>query len=152
MLPDNIVIRGFEPGDQAQARELILSGLQEHWGFRDPSKNLDLRDIASSYADGIFVVACDGPRIVGTGALKPADGRVVEVVRMSVAADVRRRGIGGMILRFLLDQARRRNMKRVVLETTETWEEVIRFYQEHRFRVTHHHGGDVYFALDLAEI
>jgi GNAT superfamily N-acetyltransferase len=128
---------------------LILSGLEEHWGFRDPSKNPDLNDIASSYRDGTFAVVCDGPRIVGTGALKPRSATVVEVLRMSVASDLRRRGIGGMILGFLVDQAMRESRQRVILETTETWADVIRFYQKHGFRITHFEAGDVYFALDL---
>ena len=145
------MIRDFEPRDQSQAQELILSGLQEHWGFRDPSKNPDLWDIAASYTGATFVVACEGSRVVGTGALKRRTDTVGEVVRMSVARDMRRRGIGGLILRSLLDQAKRANMERVILETTATWEEVVRFYQEHGFRVTHHEAGDVYFALDLAD-
>jgi GNAT superfamily N-acetyltransferase len=111
-----------------------------------------LRDIACSYADGVFIEACAGSRIVGTGALKRRSPAVAEVLRVSVAADMRRKGIGGMILRFLLDQAKRANVERVILETTETWTDVIRFYQGHGFHVTHHQAGDVYFALDFRQI
>jgi ribosomal protein S18 acetylase RimI-like enzyme len=64
---------------------------------------------------------------------------------------MRRQGIGRMILSFLLDQAKRMHMERVILETTETWAEVIRFYQDQGFRVTHHEAGDVHFALDLKQ-
>ena len=151
MLTDDITIRNFEPRDQSQAQELILSGLQEHWGFRDPSKNPDLRDIGRSFRDGAFLVACEGARIVGTGALKPRTATVAEIVRMSVAVDRRRRGIGGMILHSLVDRARRARVEQIVLETTETWSDVIRFYLTHGFRITHHEAGDVYFALDLTD-
>ncbi len=37
---------------------------------------------------------------------------------MPVASDMRRRGIGGLILQFLLDQATRENRQQVILETT----------------------------------
>jgi hypothetical protein len=69
------VIRDFERRDQSEAQDLILAGLQQHWGFRDPSRNHDLRDIACSYADGVFIEACAGSRIVGTGALKTTQRR-----------------------------------------------------------------------------
>jgi hypothetical protein len=39
--------------------------------------------------------------------------------------------------------------QQVILETTETWSDVIRFYQRHGFHVTQFEVGDVYFALDL---
>jgi GNAT superfamily N-acetyltransferase len=52
--------------------------------------------------------------IVGTGALKLRSGvsGVAEVVRMSVAVDKRRKGIGRMILRELLGTAERLVCKR----------------------------------------
>jgi GNAT superfamily N-acetyltransferase len=146
---DSIVIRHFEPSDQEQAREVILSGLQEHWGFRDSSKNPDLANISRNYADATFLVACEGFRIVGTGALKPREDGVAEVLRMSVSADMRRKGIGRMILRRLLEHAGRAGVRRVILETTETWSDVIRFYLARGFEITHREAGDVYFALDL---
>lgn len=68
---ESVVIRRFVPADQTQARELILSGLEERWDKRDDSKNPDLVNIGRSYAAAVFLVACDGERIVGTGALVP---------------------------------------------------------------------------------
>jgi hypothetical protein len=39
----------------------------------------------------------------------------------------------------------------IVLETTETWHEVIAFYQRSGFEITHYKGGDVYFELVLGD-
>lgn len=144
-----IIIRPFRPSDQPMAQEVILSGLQDHWGVRDPSKNTDLRDIAASYAKAIFLVACDGDRIVGTGALIPRHDGAAEIVRMSVAASYRRKGIGRRILDELLRHAEDLGVGTVVLETTQTWDEVIQFYLAHGFTITHYEGGDAYFALTL---
>jgi predicted N-acetyltransferase YhbS len=146
-----IVLRTIERSDQAEARELILAGLEEHWGFRDQSKNPDLADICGSYAGATFLVACDGERIVGTGALKPVAGAngVAEIVRMSVAAGRRRQGIGRLILRELIQTARNSGVKRVVLETTETWHEVVRFYLAQGFTITHYERGEVHFAFEI---
>ena len=101
-----LTIRPFQPEDQAAVKSLILAGLRERWKILDPSKNPDLDDIASSYADGWFRVAVIGGEIVGTGALIPRGEGILEIRRMSVARGLRRRGIGGEILRRLIEDAR----------------------------------------------
>lgn len=142
-------IRPFHPEDQTEARALILEGLKEHWGEIDPLRNPDLDDIASSYAGGFFRVAVRGSRIVATGALLPRGNGAAEIVRMSVARGERRQGIGSAVLRQLLDEARAAGCRRIILETTSTWDEAIAFYQKRGFQPTHIRGGDTYFALDL---
>jgi stearoyl-CoA 9-desaturase NADPH oxidoreductase len=46
-----ILLRPIEPSDQAEARELILAGLEQHWGFRDASKNPDLDEICTDWRE-----------------------------------------------------------------------------------------------------
>jgi GNAT superfamily N-acetyltransferase len=145
----DVIILPFQPEDQAEVKELILAGLAEHWGRIDPSKNPDLNDIHSSYANATFLVGWMGSRIVGTGALVPRGEDTAEIVRMSVTADMRRKGIASQILRRLCEQARLDGRRRIVLETTETWDGVIEFYKQFGFQVTHHTGGDVYFRMQL---
>jgi len=142
-------LRPFRPADQCAAKALILAGLLEHWGTLDPTLNPDLDDIATSYKDATFLVACDGSRIVGTGVLKPRETDAGEIVRMSVAGDMRRRGLGRRILDALIADARDRGYARIILETTQTWAGAIAFYQNAGFEITHHQDGDVYFVMDL---
>jgi putative acetyltransferase len=149
--PLEITLRPFQPADQAPVKDLILAGLAEHWGWLDPTKNLDLDDIAASYAGGVFLVARHQGQIIGTGALAPRSNDTGEVVRMSVAANWRRQGIGRRILQDLVDGARQSGYRRIILETTETWQEVIAFYLRFGFRITHYQAGDVYFELALVE-
>jgi putative acetyltransferase len=127
----------------------VLAGLADHWGKLDPSKNPDLNDIGSTYAHATFLVAWLQGKIVGTGALVPRSEEVVEIVRMSVARDVRRQGIGRLILQQLIVHAQAGGYRQVILETTSTWLEVVAFYERCGFRITHHRDGDTYFALDL---
>ncbi len=148
--PTGIRIEPLRLEDQPAARALILSGLAERWGWLDESKNPDLNDIAVTYADGVFLIARRGDEVVGTGAFRPLDGDTVEVVRMSVRKDLRRRGIGRAILTALCHQALRRGYRKVILETTATWHDAIAFYQAFGFRITYQKDGDVYFALDLS--
>jgi putative acetyltransferase len=152
-----IDVRPFRPEDQDAVKALILAGLEEHWGSLDQSMNRDLDDIAQTYDHGLFLVACHGERIVGTGAIVPlspagahhACPPTAQVVRMSVAVEVRRHGIGRRILHELCDRARALGVRRLVLETTSTWHEVIAFYESFGFRVTHTEGGDTYFQMQL---
>ena len=116
-----IIMRPFQPADQQEVRALVLAGLAEHWGVLDPHKNPDLEDIGRSYADGVFLVALTAGRIVACGALvfRPnLPGDTAEIVRMSVAAGMRRTGIGRLVLDSLCAEARRRGIRRLVLETT----------------------------------
>ena len=64
---------------------------------------------------------------------------------MSVAAPLRRRGIGRRILSALCAEAKARGFRRVILETTQTWDAVIAFYQSFGFHITHYQDGDAWF-------
>jgi ribosomal protein S18 acetylase RimI-like enzyme len=144
-----INILPFQPENQAEVKSLVLNGLTEHWGTLDPSKNPDLDDIGLTYANAVFLVAWQNNKIVGTGALVPKSSDTAEIVRMSVAANMRRNGIGEKILQKLCEHAKSNGYKRLVLETTDSWHEVIEFYKKFGFQITHYLDGDVYFALDL---
>jgi ribosomal protein S18 acetylase RimI-like enzyme len=144
-----ITLHPFQPADQAEVKALVLAGLVEHWGVLDTSKNPDLDDIAASYAGATFLVARQNGRIIGTGALVPRQEGTAEVVRMSVAAECRRKGVGRTLLQTLVDHAQNSGIQRVILETTDTWQEVIAFYLSFGFHITHYQDGDVYFELML---
>lgn len=146
---DRVVIRPFQLSDQAAAKKLILAGLVEHWGFLDPTKNPDLEDIQRSYAGCTILVACVGRSLAGTGILIPRRADTGEIVRMSVAREFRRCGIGTRILNALLQEARKRGLNKIVLETTATWQDVIEFYLSNGFRITHFHADDVYFMKEI---
>ena len=144
-----LTILPFQPESQVAVKALILSGLKEHWGFLDESKNPDLDNIARSYANATFLVAWLDDEIVGTGAFVPRSEKQVEIVRMSVKKELRRQGIGQQILSELCKRASQNGYKEAILETTETWQDVINFYLNYGFEITHYEGGDVYFKLKL---
>jgi ribosomal protein S18 acetylase RimI-like enzyme len=143
-------IRPFQAKDQHAAKRLILAGLVEHWGWLDESKNPDLDDIAASYRDGLFLVGLAEGRLVATGALKPAPENSVEIVRMSVATDCRRRGYGRDLLNALIRAAKEQGAAQVVCETTSTWTETIRFYEQYGFQRSHEKEGETFFVLKVA--
>ena len=144
-----VVIRPFRPQDQAAAKDLILAGLEAHWGFLDPTKNPDLDDIASTYAEATFLLAWQGDEVVGTGALAPEEKGTGRIVRMSVVAHLRRRGIGRLLLERLCEHACAAGYRKLVAETTSTWDDAIAFYERHGFRRVGSWDGDTHFVLSL---
>ncbi|HNT75804.1 MAG TPA: GNAT family N-acetyltransferase [Anaerolineae bacterium] len=143
-----LTLRPFCPADQDAVKALILAGLVEHWGFLDPTLNPDLNDIAASYADAVFLTAWLDAELVGAGALIHEAEGVARIVRMSVAREKRRIGIGQAILRQLCKYARSAGYRQIVLETTSTWEDVIAFYERFGFRRIGAWDGDTHFVLD----
>ena len=144
-----IEIRPFQPENQEDAKNLILAGLGEHWGFIDLTKNPDLDNITATYKDDTFLAVWKDRELIGTGALIQRTNEIAEIVRMSVRRDFRRQGIGRRLLEGLIGKARTLGCHQIILETTETWKDVIAFYLGFGFRITHFQDGDVYFILNL---
>ena len=115
----------------------------------DPGRNPDLEEIGTAYAQAVFLVAVQQGRVIGTGALIPTADASAEIVRMSVAADMRRKGVASALLQALCARARTLGVRQLVLETTETWQDAIAFYEHAGFKETHHSNGDIYFRLEL---
>ena len=150
MQNNGFVIRPFREDDQAPARELILAGLREHWGDGfDPNQNPDLDVISKSYEKGVFLVALAGERLVGTGALIPEGAGRGRILRMSVATEMRRQGVGIQLLKALCERAKERGYNKIVLETTSTWEGAQAFYRDFGFKVVGTWGGDTHFERGL---
>ncbi|KXS18106.1 putative acetyltransferase [Gonapodya prolifera JEL478] len=149
--PTDPIISQFLPRHQQSAQTLILRGLEARWGTLDPSLNPDLANIGASFANGVFLVAHAGDRLVGTGGYAPEPGHedTVRVSRMSVDSEHRRQGIGWMILEELCERAKRAGMKRVVLETTKTWDDAIAFYTRYGFRTVNIDDDDRHFIMEL---
>jgi len=84
------------------------------------------RDEWDACSDHALAFAADG-RAVATGRLLP-DGHVG---RMAVLPGWRKRGVGGAILNALLERARERGMRRIVLNAQT---HAAPFYARHGFR------------------
>jgi putative acetyltransferase len=145
----DIKIVPFQSENQDAVKTLINQGLGEHWGTIDPTKNPDLDDIANTYQNDYFLVASLDGIVIGTGALRWGTSQVAEIARMSVAPHIRRQGVGNKILDQLIQEANRKGYKKIILETTETWCNVIAFYLAYGFQITHRRDGNIYFSLDL---
>ncbi|MEY2415787.1 MAG: hypothetical protein QOH53_1121 [Ilumatobacteraceae bacterium] len=146
-------VHDLHPDEQDAVRSLILDGLGEHWGSIDPTLNPDIDDLAVTYAAGRVLVAGDGVAVVGTGTVIRRDDATAEIVRMSVASEYRRAGLGRRLVADLVATAHSWGMSRVVVETSAHWTNVIEFYARCGFTQTHFESGafgrDAWFEMNL---
>ena len=149
-MPDDR-IRMFAPADQDAVRALVLAGLVDHWGTLDPTRNPDLDDIAGWYRplNGYSVVAEIEGEVVGTGTMHQVDEQTGVLVRMSVSRDHRGKGLGKALVRALSDAARERGYRRLVCETTDSWQDAINLYLATGFAIVDRRDGDFHFELTL---
>lgn len=148
-----VQVSEFEAADQGEVQRLIVGGLGEHWGHIDVTLNPDLDDIGASYGHGYTVVVRGGGDIVATGTVVPHDPSTAEIIRMSVAAEHRRSGLGRLVVDELLSRARSWGVSAIVLETSTHWTDVVSFYLSCGFTITHRESGsfgeDTWFRLEL---
>lgn len=108
-----------EPFDSPDAQRLVAAldaGLSELYPPEQRfGPNLKAEHLTGGL--GIFVVARDGDRAVGCGAIRLIDPETAEVKRMYVEADQRGKGVGRAVLASLDAAARQMGARRLVLET-----------------------------------
>jgi GNAT superfamily N-acetyltransferase len=135
-----IDIRAFTPSDADAVRELfvrvnrLLSPEEMREAFetyiaRSLTEEIDrVADYYSERNDS-FWVAVDGGRLIGMFGLEPSTVGAMELRRMYVDPDVRRRGIARRMLDFAEQECRRRSRPRVDLSTSELQREALALYQ-----------------------
>jgi putative acetyltransferase len=108
-----------EPFDSSDARRLIAALDAALTELYPPAQrfgpNLKAAHLASGR--GTFLVARNGDRAVGCGAVRLLDPTTADVKRMYVELDSRGRGVGRAVLASLEAAARHLGAQRVVLET-----------------------------------
>ncbi len=131
---------GVVVGVEAPDADDVLALLQEHLDdmyATSPPESVHALDVERLRAPGItFVTArsADGV-LLGCGALSQHDAGHGELKSMRTAAAARGRGVATAVLVFLLDDARRRGLTRVSLETgaEDYFAAARRLYARHGF-------------------
>jgi putative acetyltransferase len=82
-----------------------------------------------------FWAVWDGEALVGCGALKELDAEHGEIKSMRTAHAYRGKGAGKLMVRYIIDESRRRNYKRLSLETGSMafFDPARRLYESHGF-------------------
>ena len=123
-------IRNFRPDDQVAVRELFIrvnrllappdmKDAFERYITRSLMEEIDRVSDYYGAKNGGFWVAINGQKIVGMFGLEPSDEKGMELRRMYVDPDSRRRGIARKMLLFAEQECRKLNRPRIDLSTSE---------------------------------
>jgi putative acetyltransferase len=124
-----------EPFDSDDARRLVAAldaGLAELYSPEQRfGPNLKANHLEGGR--GTFLVARDGSRAVGCGAIRLLDPTTAEVKRMYVEPEQRGKGVGWAVLAGLEAAAGQLGVQRLVLETGVHQDAAIALYRRARF-------------------
>ena len=104
-----------------------------------PEEELDEYDAQATHA-----IALEDGQAIGTGRVVIRDG-VARIGRMAVDLPHRRRGVGGLILRFLEDEAKAQGATEYVLHAQEY---VKSFYAAHGYT----ERGEPFLEVDIPHV
>ena len=141
-----IKIRPFNVDDAVHVRDLfvrvnrLLAPPQMKQAFEDyiaASLKEEIDQIGCYYGGkrGGFWVAVDGGKVVGMFGLEPSSTEAMELRRMYVDPDARRRGIARKMLSFAEDECRRRNRPRMDLSTSELQGDALTLYRNNGYQL-----------------
>lgn len=96
----------------------------------------DVDGFAEAYAlpDGLFLVATDDGRVIGTGALRRLDEQTAELKRMWLLEAYQGRGIGYGLFQSLVEFGRAAGYQRVRLTASDRSTRALAFYRRVGFR------------------
>lgn len=119
----------------------LISKLDAELLERYPAEEVFGVDFQDPYVNQIlFVVAYDGDKPVGCGAIRPLDQETTELKRMFVDLPYRQKGVASAILRFLEEQALERSFTAVRLETGAPQYESIHLYTKRGYQPIDRYG------------
>jgi N-acetylglutamate synthase-like GNAT family acetyltransferase len=146
-----VIITPIKKHQSEQAKNVILSGFLERFGFIDHSLNPDIHDISMEY-DGTahhFFVGKENEDIICTGAIRKESEDTYQIVRMSVLSPFRKRGLGRIMLKHLEAKAHTLGAQRLFLETNKLWADAIQFYKNNGFILINEDGVSCYFEKEI---
>jgi len=137
---ERLQLRPATDDDASQIIDLIAACFADYPGcvMDLPGLDADLPAIASTFHDqnGEFWVVTVGDRIAGCGGYAPVADDWIELKRMYVARNMRRRGIASRLLDCVLAAAARRRASGVLLWSDTRFEAAHKFYSRHGFTQT----------------
>lgn len=154
-----VVIRPFQPEDAEAFRRLNEEWITRYFRLEEKDRKI-LGDTQAIFASGgRIVMAVSSSVAVGTCALLPMEAGSFEVSKMAVTESHQGRGIGRLLLRAVIEEARAIGARRLYLETNSTLHPAIRLYESVGFRhipsdritASPYQRADVYMELFLDE-
>jgi putative acetyltransferase len=139
MFGNEFLIRPATNNDISSIKQVIFTCLKEYAlppGIN--GKDSDLDNIEKNYFcnNGFFgvVVNTNTTRIVGTFGLFSVNEKTCELRKMYLSKEVRGKGLGKSILNSLINKAREKHYKKIILETISPLTIAISLYKQFGFK------------------
>ena len=140
-------ISRYQEGDAAEVRALFvrvnrglapphLAEAFEGYIARSLAEEIDVIPDYYGARGGAFFVARKDGRLTGMFGLEAAGAGAMELRRMYVDPDARRRGLARAMLAFAEGEARRSGAREMVLSTSELQQEALALYRNAGYRET----------------
>jgi GNAT superfamily N-acetyltransferase len=100
----------------------------------EPSESA-LRWSLSNMSDAVYRLDVDG-QVVGAATVR-WEKAPCEIIELAIAAEQQRRGLGRQLVTWLVEEARRRGIPKLLVGTANASTGNIRFYQRCGFRMDH---------------
>ncbi|MEE9525866.1 MAG: GNAT family N-acetyltransferase [Candidatus Woesearchaeota archaeon] len=130
-----IKIRGYQEKDTESIIKLVHEILFEV--FNAEARNIeDLKNIKKEYFEkkGVFYVAEDDGKIVGTIAAEKETDRIARLKRMFVKKEYRKQKLGQRLLDQLLEFCKKKGYEKIILSTYPQMKAAIEFYKKNGFK------------------
>jgi ribosomal protein S18 acetylase RimI-like enzyme len=124
-------IRAYEDSDRASVVALWNEAFPDPAPHNDPALVIDQKTRTD---DGLFFVACEKSRVVGT-VMGGYDGHRGWVYTLAVAPGSRRNGVGRSLMQHLEEELRQRGCGKINLQVRGGNEAITAFYEQMGFSV-----------------
>jgi putative acetyltransferase len=132
-----IELRQAKGDDQPGLRQLIFGILADYGLLPSPGDtDADLEDLERFYAEGNgrFFVLVEEERVIGSVGWCRREAETVELRKLYLHPDYRRRGLGRQLLEHAMATAAAQGFHCMVLETAEVLQEAKALYLRYGFR------------------
>lgn len=151
-----IQLRQYQDTDQDTVWQLHVDGLNQTGSFvNNPKHDQDLLNIKETYLShkGEFLIALINNKIIGMGAFRKVDNQTAEIKRMRVNREHQGKGIGTLILSSLIQKAKERGYKKLILDTSTNQAAAKHLYEKRGFkefkRGKTEHLENIFYELEL---
>jgi ribosomal protein S18 acetylase RimI-like enzyme len=151
LLMTGLIMEELTAETEQAARELILTGFLDYFSMIDDTLNPDVYNLLEYYShrDHLLLVGRIDSEVVCTGGLVKETDDSARIVRMSVSKKYRNLGIASIFLKALEKEARSRNYRNILIETTADWESPIHLYKKFNYKVVKIENGQIHFIKYL---
>ena len=131
----SVVVRAFQPGDEAAFRDINLEWIERF--FAVEAKDRDVLGNPHTYIldpGGAILIAVDDDAPVGVVALMVMGEGSVELAKMGVRPQAQGKGAGRMLVTGAIETAREMGMRRVYIETNSVLGPALKLYRDAGFQ------------------